>query len=72
MAQSAASGASAMLASAELQAPLLNGDSKTNCVYPASSISTLAMLSELAGTTYNCVLLFNDATPDWQTWTNVW
>ncbi|MDA8300393.1 MAG: glycosyl hydrolase, partial [Actinomycetota bacterium] len=50
----------------------LAGDSKTNCIYPDSNFTDLAMLSNLVGTTYNCVLLFNDAKPDWQTWTNVW
>ena len=50
----------------------LSGDSKTNCVEPDMNLTDLAMLSNLVGTTYNCVLLFNDAKPDWQTWTNVW
>jgi len=62
----------ASMAQAAQAAPLLSGDSKTNCVYPASSIADLAMLSRLAGTTYDCVLLFNDDKPDWQAWTNVW
>jgi hypothetical protein len=50
----------------------LSGDSKTNCIEPDMNLTDLAMLSNLVGTTYNCVLLFNDAKPDWQTWTNVW
>ena len=50
----------------------LSGDSKTNCVYPDSNLTDLAMLGSLVGTTYNCVLLFNDAKPNWQTWVNVW
>ncbi len=59
-------------ATPEAPGSLLSGDSKTNCVYPDSNLTDLAMLGSLVGTTYNCVLLFNDAKPDWQTWVNVW
>lgn len=63
---------SSLLATVQSTSSFLSGDSKTNCVEPDSNLTDLAMLSSLVGTTYNCVLLFNDAKPDWQTWTNVW
>jgi len=50
----------------------LAGNSKTNCVYPATSQSTLVQLSVATGTNFNCVLLFNNAKPTWADWVNVW
>jgi hypothetical protein len=48
------------------------GDSKTACAYPASSQKMLADIESTVGTTFDCVLLFNNAKPNWSTWTNVW
>ena len=53
-------------------APFLQGDSKTNCAYPSSSIATLETLSDLTGTTYNCVLLFDNQKPTWSDWVWPW
>ena len=50
----------------------LSGNSKTNCVYPADSLAALAKLEAAAGTTFNCVLLYNTTNPTWADWTNVW
>src|SRR5664280_191054 len=50
----------------------LSGNSKTNCVYPDDSRAALATLEAAAGTTFNCVLLYNDSNPTWADWTNVW
>lgn len=51
---------------------VLSGNSKTNCVYPANSLAKLAQFEALAGTTFNCVLMYNNAKPNWATWENVW
>ena len=51
---------------------VLSSDAKANCVEPDMNTTDLAMLDSLVGTTYNCVLLFNDAKPSWSTWENVW
>jgi hypothetical protein len=57
---------------AQPAAPFLQGDSKTNCVYPANGIANLEMLSNLTGATYNCVLLFNNDKPTWSDWVWPW
>jgi len=53
-------------------AQFLSGNSKTNCVYPDDSLAALAKLEAAAGTTFNCVLLYNTTNPTWSDWTNVW
>jgi hypothetical protein len=50
----------------------LSGNSKTNCVYPATSQTLLAQFSAATKTTFNCVVLFNNAKPEWSDWVNVW
>ena len=50
----------------------LSGNSKSNCVYPANSRTTLTKLEAATGTTFNCVLLYNSTNPTWSDWTNVW
>jgi hypothetical protein len=56
----------------EPDAQFLSGNSKTNCVYPDDSLAALAKLEAAAGTTFNCVLLYNTTNPTWADWTNVW
>lgn len=51
---------------------VLSGNSKTNCVYPGDSLARLAQFQKLTGTTFNCVLMYNNAKPNWATWENVW
>jgi hypothetical protein len=50
----------------------MSSNSKTNCVYPANSQQLLAQIEEATGTTYNCVLLYNNAKPTWSSWVNDW
>ena len=51
---------------------ILSGNSKTNCVYPDDSLTDLSHLESATGTTFNCVLLYNDSAGTWADWTNVW
>ena len=53
-------------------AQFLSGNSKTNCVYPDDSLAALAKLEAAAGSTFNCVLLYNTTNPTWADSTNVW
>ena len=53
-------------------AQFLSGNSKSNCAYPDNSRAALATLDSATGTTFNCVLLYNDASTTWAGWTNVW
>jgi hypothetical protein len=50
----------------------LNGNSKTNCVYPATSQALLAQFSEATDNTFDCVVVFNNDKPSWSDWVNVW
>jgi hypothetical protein len=50
----------------------LPGDDKRVCVYSSDHISLLELFDELVGRNINCVMVFNDASPDWSGWENPW
>jgi glycosyl hydrolase family 26 len=47
-------------------------DSKRVCVYSAHSISILQQFDALVGRDVNCVMVFNNASPDWAGWEKPW
>ena len=58
---------------AVLSAPdIFSGDSKTPCLYPATSTKILNYFSQVTGKTFNCVLVYNNARPTWPWWTALW
>ena len=62
-------------AGSSIQVPdgqFLSGNSKTNCVYPATDQNVLAAFSSAVGQNINCVVLFNNAKPTWSDWTTPW
>jgi Glycosyl hydrolase family 26 len=48
------------------------GADKQVCVYSSHKLSVLKTFSHLAGRVINCALVFNDASPNWQAWTQPW
>src|SRR5919201_4420974 len=46
--------------------------SKRACVYSAHSIATLAEFDNLVGRDIDCVLVYNNASPDWYGWETPW
>ena len=51
---------------------VVQGNSKSNCVYPANSQRLLGQFSAATGARINCVLLYNNDKPTWNNWVNVW
>jgi hypothetical protein len=45
---------------------------KTACIYPRQTISILDQLQQVVGRTYDCVIVYNDAAPDWNGWEQPW
>src|SRR4051794_34772115 len=52
-------------------APLAD-DAKQNCIYPRHQRSILGSFEAMIGREYDCVLVFNDASPDWAGWEDPW
>jgi Glycosyl hydrolase family 26 len=46
--------------------------SKRACVYSAHSIATLAEFDNLVGRDIDCVVVYNNASPDWYGWETPW
>jgi hypothetical protein len=51
---------------------LIGGDSKTDCVYAAESISILQGFEQMVNHHFDCVLVYNNASPDWAGWDDPW
>jgi hypothetical protein len=72
----AAIAASLVLAAAAAPTPAqanpMDGDAKRSCVYPAHSVGTLGEFDRLVGRDVDCVMVFNDAAPDWTGWEKPW
>lgn len=47
-------------------------DNKRACVYSQHSVSTLQSFDALVGRDIDCVLVYNDASPDWAGWEKPW
>jgi hypothetical protein len=45
---------------------------KTACIYPTHSVRVLDQVQQAVGRTYNCVLVYNTAAPDWNSWAIPW
>jgi len=45
---------------------------ETVCVYPQDSIAYLQALDATLGTTIDCVMVYDNANPDWQAWEDPW
>ena len=41
---------------------------KADCAYTANSIAALSAFERLVGRQFSCVMVFNNAAPDWQGW----
>lgn len=48
------------------------GTGKQVCLYSSHKLSQLQAFSHLTGRVINCAVVFNDASPDWRTWTQPW
>jgi hypothetical protein len=46
--------------------------SRADCIYAANSISVLHSVERLVHHRFTCVLVYNNAAPDWQSWENPW
>lgn len=46
--------------------------SKADCIYAANSIAVLHSVERLVHHTFDCVLVYNNAAPDWTSWENPW
>jgi hypothetical protein len=51
---------------------LIGGNSKTDCVYAANSIQVLQAFDQMVNRNFECVLVYNDASPDWVGWEDPW
>src|SRR5690349_8225872 len=60
------------LSAAPATAAPVEGNSKRNCVYAAHYISKMNALGAMVGHTYDCALVYNDASPDWAGWEMPW
>ena len=45
---------------------------KSACIYPRQTISVLDQVQQVLGRTFDCVLVYNDAAPDWNGWEQPW
>jgi Glycosyl hydrolase family 26 len=50
----------------------LVGGSKADCAYSANSVTVLASLQTLVNRRFDCVLVYNNASPDWAGWEKPW
>ena len=50
----------------------IDGDAKRVCVYSAHRQSVLREFERLVGRDVDCVLVYNDAAPDWAGWESPW
>jgi hypothetical protein len=48
------------------------GDTKTACIYTRNDLTRLAAFQRRVGRAYSCVVVFNDAAPDWAGWETPW
>ncbi len=48
------------------------GGSKTDCVYAANTIGYLRKFERSVGRVFGCVLVFNNAAPNWAAWETPW
>ncbi len=55
-----------------LQSGVAAVGAKTPCIYPRQTISVLDQLQQVLGRTFECVLVYNDAAPDWAGWQRPW
>ncbi len=46
--------------------------SKADCAYSANSVAVLSSFERMVGRRFSCVMVFNNASPDWQGWENPW
>jgi hypothetical protein len=51
---------------------IFSANSKTPCIYAATSIPLMRSFSQLTGKRYDCVLVDNNAKPTWQWWEQLW
>jgi hypothetical protein len=51
---------------------LIHGNSKTDCIYTANSINLLHSFQRMVHKRFACVLVFNNASPDWAGWKRPW
>jgi hypothetical protein len=51
---------------------LIGGNSKADCVYSADDISTLQTFERMVDRDFNCVLVYNNASPSWAGWEDPW
>jgi hypothetical protein len=51
---------------------LIGGNSKSDCIYSANSISTLQTFEQMVNREFNCVLVYNNASPNWSGWEDPW
>jgi hypothetical protein len=51
---------------------LIDGNSKTDCVYAADDISTLQRFERIVSRDFNCVLVYNNSSPSWAGWEDPW
>lgn len=55
-----------------MSAVLVGEDSKTDCVYSAESVTVLDTFENLVHRTFDCVLIYNDDSPNWAGWQDPW
>lgn len=51
---------------------LIGGNSKADCVYSADDISMLQTFERVVDRDFNCVLVYNNASPSWAGWEDPW
>ncbi len=45
---------------------------KADCAYTTNSVAALSAFERLVGRQFSCVMVFNNAAPDWQGWEDPW
>ena len=53
-------------------AALIGDNTKTDCVYAAESIGVLSAFENLVERKFDCVLVYNNASPNWAGWEHPW
>jgi hypothetical protein len=51
---------------------LIGADTKTDCVYTAESTSILQQFGQMVNHSFNCALVYNNASPNWAGWEDPW
>ncbi len=51
---------------------LISGNAKAMCAYSDNSVALLHDLEAATGANYRCVMVFNNANPDWGSWDTPW